>query len=96
MTQGAPQHAQDSLPALLAHEQSDTRLTAHIASRFHVSLPTTRLSSHATISVNTYTSSAKGHNGQKEGSAMSAAEELASRACTRLGARGENQAVVFL
>lgn len=96
MNQGAPQHAQESLPSLPAHEQSDTRLTAHIASRFHVNLPITRLSSHAYISVNTYTSSAKGPNGQKEGSAMGAAEELASRAWTRLGARGENQAVLFL
>lgn len=96
MTQGAPQHAQDSLPSLPSHEQSDTRLTAHIASRFHVNLPTTRLSSHATIAVNTYNSSTKGPNGQKEGSAMGAAEDLATRAWARLGARGENQAVVFL
>lgn len=93
---GVPQHVQASLPALAAHLQSDTHLTAHLASRFHVSLPTAQLSSHAIISLNTYTSSAKGPNGGKEGSAMGAAEELAARAWTRLGSRQENQAVVFL
>lgn len=93
---GVPQHVQASLPALPAHLQSDTHLTAHLASRFHVSLPTAQLSSHAIISLNTYTSSAKGPNGGKEGSAMGAAEELAARAWTRLGSRQENQAVVFL
>lgn len=94
---GVPQHhAQDSLPALPDHEQCDTRLTAHLASRFHVNLPVTRLSSHALISINNYTSSTKGPNGQKEGSGMGASEELASRVWTRLGARRENQAVVFL
>jgi chitin synthase len=91
-----PAHAQASLPALPAHLQDDTHLTAHLASRFHVSLPTAQLSSHAIIALNTYTSSAKGPDGSKEGSAMGAAEDLASRAWTRLGARQENQAVVFL
>ncbi|KAL9094215.1 MAG: hypothetical protein Q9165_003355 [Trypethelium subeluteriae] len=91
-----PQHAQASLPSLPAHLQSDTHLTAHLASRFHVSLPTAQLSSHALISLNTYTSSAKGPNGAKEGSAMGESEELASRAWTRLGARSENQAIVYL
>ncbi|KAI4735033.1 CHS5 chitin synthase, class V [Aureobasidium sp. EXF-12298] len=91
-----PAHAQASLPALPAHLQDDTHLTAHLASRFHVSLPTAQLSSHAIIALNTYTSSAKGPDGSKEGSAMGAAEDLASRAYTRLGARQENQAVVFL
>lgn len=96
MNQGAPQHAQESLPSLPAHEQSDTRLTAHIASRFHVNLPITRLSSQAIISVNTYTSAGKGVNGAEDGSAVAAARELASRSWTRMGARGENQAVLFL
>jgi chitin synthase len=32
-TGGAPAHMQDSLPALPAHLQSDTHLTAHLASR---------------------------------------------------------------
>ncbi|KAL9057548.1 MAG: hypothetical protein Q9162_002281 [Coniocarpon cinnabarinum] len=96
MAGGAPQHAQDSIPSLPPHLQSDTHITAHLASRFHVSLPTARLSSHALIALNTYTSSQKGPNGGKEGSAMGAAEELASRAWTRLGQRGENQALVFL
>lgn len=91
-----PPHAQPSLPALPAHLQSDTHITSHLASRFHVSLPTTNLSSHAIISLNTYTSSSKGPNGGKEGSAMGAAEELASRAWTRLASRQENQAIVFL
>jgi chitin synthase len=89
-------HSQPSLPALPAHLQSDTHLTAHLASRFHVSLPTAQLSSHALISLNTYSSSTKGPNGGKEGSAMGGAEELADRAWRRLGARSENQSVVFL
>ncbi|KAI9655591.1 MAG: hypothetical protein M1821_005385 [Bathelium mastoideum] len=90
------QHVQASLPSLPAHLQSDTHLTAHLASRFHVSLPTAQLSSHALISLNTYTSSAKGPNGGKEGSAMGESEELATRAWTRLGARSENQVIVYL
>ncbi|KAH8602127.1 putative chitin synthase 8 [Bisporella sp. PMI_857] len=93
-TQGA--HTQPSLSALPSHLQSDTHLTAHLASRFHVSLPTAQLSSHALIALNTYSSSSKGPDGGKEGSAMGGAEELADRAFTRLGARQENQAVVFL
>lgn len=96
MTSGAPQHAQDSIPALPAHLQSDTQITAHLASRFHVSLPTARLSSHALIALNTYTNSSRGPDGRKEGSAQAAAEDLASRAWTRLGQRGENEAVIFL
>ncbi|KAL2047445.1 hypothetical protein ABVK25_011517 [Lepraria finkii] len=91
-----PSHAQPSLPALPAHLQSDTHLTAHLASRFHVSLPVSRLSSQALISLNTYTSSTKGPDGGKVGSAMGEAEDLAGRAWSRLGGRGENQAVVFL
>jgi chitin synthase len=93
---GQPQHAEDSLPALPHHLQSDTQLTAHLASRYHAHLPTARLSSHAIISLNTYTSSSRGPNGHEEGSAMAAAKELASRAWARLGHREENQAVVFL
>lgn len=63
---------------------------------FHVGLPTARLSSQALISLNTYTSATKGPDGAKEGSAAGEAEDLARRAFTRLGARAENQAVVFL
>ncbi|KAL5330105.1 hypothetical protein ACEPPN_003629 [Leptodophora sp. 'Broadleaf-Isolate-01'] len=93
---GGGAHSQPSLPALPAHLQSDTHLTAHLASRFHVSLPTAQLSSHALICLNTYSSSSKGPDGGKEGSAMGGAEDLAEKAYTRLGARSENQAVVFL
>jgi chitin synthase len=93
---GGGAHSQPSLPALPPHLQSDTHLTAHLASRFHVSLPTAYLSSHALVSINTYSSSTKGPNGAKEGSAMGGAEEMAERAWRRLGARSENQAVVFL
>ncbi|KAI1775315.1 glycosyltransferase family 2 protein [Hypoxylon cercidicola] len=89
-------HTQPSLPSLPAHLQSDTHLTAHLASRFHVSIPTARLSSHALISLNTYTSSTKGLDGGKEGSAMAGAEDMADRAFLRLGHRTENQAVLFL
>lgn len=91
-----PAHMQASLPALAAHLQSDTHLTAHLASRFHVNLPTAKLSSQALICLNTYTSSTRGPNGAKEGSAMAEAEELARRAWSRMGSRGEDQAVVFL
>ena len=92
----AVQHpSQPSLPALPAHQQSDTNLTAHIASRYHVQCPVSYLSTGAVVSVNTYTSSTKGPNGGKDGSAMGAAEDLAGRAYTRLGQRSENQAVVF-
>ena len=93
---GLPQHAQDSIPLLPPHLQSDTHITAHLASRFHVSLPTARLSSHAIVALNTNTSSSKGPDGNRDGSAHAAAEDLASRAWIRLGHRGENQAVVFL
>ncbi|KAJ4300525.1 hypothetical protein N0V88_003203 [Collariella sp. IMI 366227] len=88
-------HTQPSLPSLPAHSQSDTQLTAHLASRFHVSIPTARLSSHALICINTYTSSTKG-DGSRDSSAMSAAEDLAERSFLRLGHRSENQAVLFL
>ncbi|KAH8681030.1 chitin synthase-like protein [Xylariales sp. PMI_506] len=89
-------HTQPSLPSLPAHLQSDTHLTAHLASRFHVSIPTARLSSHALISLNTYSSSTKGLDGGKEGSAMAGAEDMADRAYIRLGHRSENQAIIFL
>ncbi|TPX07665.1 uncharacterized protein E0L32_010663 [Thyridium curvatum] len=89
-------HTQPSLPSLPAHLQSDTHITAHLASRFHVSIPTARLSSHALISLNTYSSSSKGLDGGKEGSAQAGAEDIAERAFLRLGHRSENQAVLFL
>lgn len=89
-------HTQPSLPSLPAHLQSDTHLTAHLASRFHSSHPTAKLSSHALISLNTYTSSTKGADGGKDGSAMAGAEDIADRAFLRLGHRSESQAVVFL
>lgn len=87
---------QANLAALPAHSMSDTNITSHIASRYHSHLPITNLSSQAYVAVNTYTSSSKGPNGGKDGSAMGAAEELASRMWTRLGSRQENQAAVFL
>ncbi|KAI9167232.1 Chitin synthase 8 [Paramyrothecium foliicola] len=89
-------HNQPSLPSLPAHLQSDTHITAHLASRFHVSRPTAKLSSHALISLNTYTSSSKGPDGGKEGSAMAGAEDIANRAWLRLGHRSESQSIVFL
>ncbi|KJZ78068.1 hypothetical protein HIM_02705 [Hirsutella minnesotensis 3608] len=89
-------HTQHSLPSLPAHLQSDTHITGHLASRFHVSHPTARLSSHALISLNTYTSSTKGPDGGKAGSAMAGAEDMADRAWLRLGHRSESQAIVFL
>ena len=89
-------YTQSSLPALPAHLQSDTQLTAHLASRFHASVPTARLSSHALVTLNTYTSSSKGIEGGKDGSAAQGAEDMADRAFIRLGRRSENQAIVFL
>ncbi|CAI4216910.1 unnamed protein product [Parascedosporium putredinis] len=90
---GSGAQTQASLPALPAHLQSDTQLTAHLASRFHAGSPTARLSSHALVSINNYSSSAKGIDGGREGSAMAGAEEMADRAWLRLGHRSENQAV---
>lgn len=87
---------QQNLAALPAHSMSDTNITSHIASRYHSHLPISSLSSQGYVAVNTYTSSGKGPNGLKEGSAWGAAEELASRMWTRLGSRQENQAVLFL
>jgi chitin synthase len=89
-------HHQANLVALPAHTQSDTGLTSHIASRYHAQLPVSNLSSQAIVSINTYTSSSRGPNGGKEGSAMGSMEELASRIWTRLGSRQENQAAVYL
>ena len=93
---GGGAHTQPSLPSLPAHLQSDTHLTAHLASRFHVSLPTARLSSHALVLLNTYTTSTTKPDGAKDSSAMAAAEDLAERAFLRLGHRSENQAILFL
>ncbi|WPG97603.1 glycosyltransferase family 2 protein [Acrodontium crateriforme] len=84
-----------NLVSLPAHTQSDTNLTAHIASRFHQHQPVSYLSNHV-IAINTYTSSSKGPNGAKDGSAHGAADELAERMWARLGARQESQAAVFL
>lgn len=78
----------------MANLKSNSR--ADNLNSFHVGLPTARLSSQALISLNTYTSATKGPDGGKEGSAAGEAEDLARRAFTRLGARAENQAVVFL
>lgn len=89
-------HSQANLVALPAHTQSDTGLTSHIASRYHAQIPVSNLSSQAIVSINTYTSSSRGPNGGKEGSAMGSMEELASRIWTRLGSRQENQAAVYL
>ncbi|KAM7222759.1 chitin synthase-like protein [Rhypophila decipiens] len=93
---GGGAHTQPSLPSLPAHLQSDTHLTAHLASRFHVSIPVSRLSSHALISINTYTSSTPKGDGPKESSAQGGAEDMAERAFIRLGHRSENQAILFL
>lgn len=90
------QHLQASLPSLPGHLQSDTHITAHIAGRFHAHYPTAQLSSHALVSLNTYTSSSRGPNGEIDGSPMGACQDLAKRAWLRLGHRSENQAVVFL
>ncbi|KAI7207858.1 CHS5 chitin synthase, class V [Hortaea werneckii] len=90
----APQTS--NLVALPQHLQSDTGLTSHIASRYHLQHPITHLSTQAILSINTYTSAAKGPNGSKQDSAMGAADELAQRMFTRLSARQENQAAVFL
>ena len=94
--QGGGAHSQPSIPSLPAHLQSDTHIAAHLASRFHVNLPTAQLSSHALISLNTYADPRKGPNGGKEGSALAGAEDMAERAFLRLGARSENQSIVFL
>lgn len=86
-----------NLVALPAHQQSDTGLTAHLASRYHIAAPITTLSSHAYVCINTYTAPNKGPNGASlDGTAMGAAHELAQRIWSRLAAKQENQAAVFL
>ncbi|RDA95156.1 hypothetical protein CP533_1929 [Ophiocordyceps camponoti-saundersi (nom. inval.)] len=92
---GGP-HTQQSLPSLPAHLQSDTHITGHLASRFHVSHPTATLSSHGLVCLNTFTSSTKGPDGGKAGSAMAGAEDMAHHAWLRLGNRSESQAIIFL
>ncbi|KAL7272142.1 hypothetical protein RUND412_005071 [Rhizina undulata] len=86
MSQQTPQ-SQPSLPSLPAHLQSDTHITAHLASRFHLSLPTATISSHAIVSLNTFTTP------NVVGVEL---ENLAGRMWRRLGGRGENQAAIFL
>ncbi|KAK4194077.1 family 2 putative glycosyltransferase [Triangularia verruculosa] len=88
-------HTQPSLPSLPNHLQSDSHATSHFASRFHVGLPITRLSSHGFIALNTFSTSNKG-DGTRDGCAAAAADDLAERALVRLGHRSENQAVLFL
>jgi chitin synthase len=85
-----------SLPALPQHQQSDTGLTAALASRYHAHLPVASLSSQGIVAINTCTDSSRGLDGGKEGSAHQAAEDLAERAYMRLGQRSEDQAIVFL
>jgi chitin synthase len=79
--------SQPSLPSLAAHLQSDTHITAHLASRFHLSLPTANIGSQALVALNTYTS---------PNVASSELEDMAARMWKRMGGRGENQAVIFL
>ncbi|CCX06546.1 Similar to Chitin synthase 8; acc. no. Q4P9K9 [Pyronema omphalodes CBS 100304] len=86
MAQPSPQ-AQPSLPALPSHLQSDTHITAHLASRFHLSLPTATISSQAIVSLNTFTTP------NVVGVEL---EGMANRMWKRLGGRGENQVAVFL
>ena len=85
-----------SLPSLAQHQQSDTGLTAALASRYHAHLPIATLSSQGIVAINTCTDASRGVDGGKEGSAHQAAEDLAQRAYTRLGQRSEDQAIVFL
>ena len=92
----AAQHSQANIVALPSHQLSDTGITSHIASRYHAHFPVSNLSSQGIVSINTYTSSARGPNGGKEGSGMGAMEELANRIWSRLGNRQENQAAIFL
>jgi chitin synthase len=87
---------QPSLALQPQHQQTDTGLTSALASRFHAHMPTATLSSHAIISLNTYTDPSRGVDGGKDGSANQAAEDLAQRAYMRLGQRSEDQAIVFL
>jgi chitin synthase len=88
--------AQPSLALLPQHQQSDTGLTSALASRFHAHMPSATLSSHAIISLNTYTDPSRGVDGGEDGSAVQAAKDLAGRAYMRLGQRSEDQAIVFL
>jgi len=79
--------SQPSLPALPAHLQSDTHITAHLASRFHLALPTASLGSQAIVALNTFS------NPHVVGVDL---ENMATRMWRRMGGRGENQVAVFL
>lgn len=96
LTAGGPAHAQDQLQALPPHLQGDVQITAHLASRFHVQLPVSHLSSQGFVAFNTFTSTGRNSEGNTKVSAVAACDDLATRAFTRLGARQENQAVLFL
>ncbi len=85
-----------SLALLPQHQQSDTGLTSALASRFHAHMPTATLSSHALISLNTYSDPSRGVDGGKDGSAIQGTEDIAQRAYMRLGQRSEDQAIIFL
>jgi chitin synthase len=87
---------QPNLALQPAHQQTDTGLTSALASRFHAHMPTATLSSHAIVSLNTYTDPSRGVEGGEDGSAVQAVKDLAHRAYMRLGQRSEDQAVVFL
>ncbi|KAF8461706.1 chitin synthase 8 [Kalaharituber pfeilii] len=82
-----PPQSQPDLAQLPNHLQSDTHITSHLASRFHLALPTATVSNNAIVSLNTYTTpSVVGVE----------LENLAGRMTKRLSARAENQAVLFL
>ena len=91
-----PQLGQANLVALPSHLLNEEGLTSHIASRFHARHPISTISSQAIVSINTFTSPSQGSNGNKNGSATGAMEELAQRLYSRLSYRLENQAVTFL
>lgn len=97
MSGASPQYLQDSLPSLPEHvTQDENGITGHLASRYHAHLPTARLSSHAYVCFNNYSSPDHGINGGEEGSSSAAMKDIARRALARVGHRKENQAVVFL
>lgn len=93
---GQPQYLTASLPALPQHLQSDTQLTAHLASRFHAHIPSALLSSQGVVALNSYTRPDAGVEGSEEGSGAAATKDLGARAYARLGRRNESQAIVFL
>ncbi|KAH6880471.1 class V chitin synthase [Thelonectria olida] len=83
-------------PPLPASLQPAASITTHLASRFYASSPATRISSHALAILNTYQSTAKDVDGEKESATIPEATHVVDGALARLSRLSENQTFLFL